>query len=71
MDCMSRNLGCFLHKPADKLCIAGNVTRDRKLADCDSEFHINQEAANVVAKLPPATCEEKKSAEWRSASAVC
>jgi hypothetical protein len=48
MDCMSRNLGCFFHKPADKLCIAGNVTRDRKLADCDSEFHINQETANAA-----------------------
>jgi hypothetical protein len=46
MDCVSRNFGGLFHKSADKLCIASNVTRDRELAGCNSEFHFNQEAAN-------------------------
>jgi hypothetical protein len=47
MNCESHSFGCFLHKLTDKLRVVGNVTRDRKLADCNSEFHSHQATAKA------------------------
>ena len=50
---LSFGRGGLLHKPADKVCIAGNITRDRKLADCNSEFHINQSEIELFQSYKP------------------
>jgi hypothetical protein len=46
---VSFRLGGFVHKPTNKLCIVGNVMRDRKLATGNSKFlsHINNLKSNL------------------------
>jgi hypothetical protein len=50
---VSLRRGGFHHESADKLCIAGNITRDGKLADCNAEFHINQSKVELFQSYKP------------------